>query len=135
MQQSPASPEISSNVQTRSDTPASIAGITLKLELLDRGLVEFAPKLAKAAACLAKDRTTLLTHFDFPAEHCKPLRISNPLYGRLQMLVSDQRSYVMRSLTIASTCGVFKLGSEDGEALRPPSNSIFYNVRHLRRLH
>ncbi len=36
-------------------------------------------KYEKAADCLAKDRETLLTFYDFPAEHWKHLRTSNPI--------------------------------------------------------
>ena len=36
-------------------------------------------KYDKAAACLAKDRQTLLAFYDFPAEHWKHLRTSNPI--------------------------------------------------------
>ncbi len=32
-----------------------------------------------AAACLAKDRDVLLTFYDFPAEHWKHLRTTNPI--------------------------------------------------------
>jgi transposase-like protein len=33
----------------------------------------------KAVACLVKDRDTLLTFYDFPAEHWDHLRTSNPI--------------------------------------------------------
>src|SRR5260221_11759912 len=36
-------------------------------------------KYDKAAECLAKDRQTLLAFYDFPAEHWKHLRTSNPI--------------------------------------------------------
>src|SRR5438309_9937272 len=36
-------------------------------------------KYDKAAACLAKDRQALLAFYDFPAEHWKHLRTSNPI--------------------------------------------------------
>ena len=36
-------------------------------------------KYDKAAACLAKDRETLLAFYDFPAEHWKHLRTTNPI--------------------------------------------------------
>lgn len=36
-------------------------------------------KSNKAAACLAKDRQALLAFYDFPAEHGKHLRTSNPI--------------------------------------------------------
>ena len=36
-------------------------------------------KYAKAAQCLAKDRDVLLVFYDFPAEHWKHLRTTNPI--------------------------------------------------------
>ena len=36
-------------------------------------------KYNKAAECLAKDRQALLAFYDFPAEHWKHLRTSNPI--------------------------------------------------------
>jgi transposase-like protein len=36
-------------------------------------------KYEKAAECLNKDRDVLLTFYDFPAEHWKHLRTSNPI--------------------------------------------------------
>lgn len=39
----------------------------------------YAIKYAKAVDCLTKDRETLLTFFDFPAEHWDHLRTSNPI--------------------------------------------------------
>jgi transposase-like protein len=40
---------------------------------------KYAPKYDKAVDCLLKDRETLLTFFDFPAEHWTRLRTSNPI--------------------------------------------------------
>ena len=37
-----------------------------------------AVKYDKAAACLVKDRETMLAFYDFPAEHWKHLRTTNP---------------------------------------------------------
>jgi putative transposase len=39
----------------------------------------YGAKYDKAAACLAKDRRALLTFYDFPAEHWKHVRTSNPV--------------------------------------------------------
>ena len=36
-------------------------------------------KYQKAAECLAKDRDALLAFYDFPAEHWKHLRTTNPI--------------------------------------------------------
>jgi transposase-like protein len=40
---------------------------------------KYAPKYDKAVQCLLKDRDTLLTLFDFPAEHWAHLRTTNPI--------------------------------------------------------
>ena len=40
---------------------------------------KYAPKYDKAVDCLIKDRETLLTFFDFPADHWIHLRTSNPI--------------------------------------------------------
>jgi len=39
---------------------------------------KYAPKYDKAVDCLIKDRETLLTFFDFPADHWDHLRTTNP---------------------------------------------------------
>jgi putative transposase len=40
---------------------------------------KYAPKYDKAVECLIKDRETLLTFCDFPADHWDHLRTSNPI--------------------------------------------------------
>jgi transposase-like protein len=45
----------------------------------DAFLESYALKYEKAADCLAKDRDTLLAFYDFPAEHWKHLRTTNPI--------------------------------------------------------
>ena len=42
-------------------------------------LEAYGPKYDKATACLAKDRDALLTFYDFPAEHWKHIRTTNPI--------------------------------------------------------
>ncbi len=42
-------------------------------------VADFGAKYPKAADCFTKDEDTLLTHFDFPAEHWKHLRTTNPI--------------------------------------------------------
>jgi transposase-like protein len=44
-----------------------------------RFLAKYEAKYDKAAACLAKDRETLLAFYDFPAEHWKHIRTGNPI--------------------------------------------------------
>ncbi len=45
----------------------------------DAFLAAYSLKYQKAAECLAKDREPLLAFYDFPAEHWKHLRTSNPI--------------------------------------------------------
>jgi transposase-like protein len=45
----------------------------------DAFIESFTPKYAKAADCLSKDRDTLQAFCDFPDEHWKHLRTTNPL--------------------------------------------------------
>ncbi len=44
-----------------------------------RFLAKYEAKYDKAATCLAKDREALLAFYDFPAEHWKHIRTSNPI--------------------------------------------------------
>ena len=45
----------------------------------DAFIESYTPKYEKAADCLSKDRHALLAFYDFPAEHWKHLRTSNPI--------------------------------------------------------
>ena len=40
---------------------------------------EFGKKWPKAAAKIAQDEETLLAYYDFPAEHWRHLRTTNPI--------------------------------------------------------
>ena len=42
-------------------------------------LEAYGAKYDKAVACLAKDRDVLLAFYDFPAEHWKHIRTTNPI--------------------------------------------------------
>src|SRR6478672_1194042 len=55
--------------ETSKDAQAAFAAFIAAYEL----------KYDKAAECLAKDRQALLAFYDFPAEHWKHLRTSNPI--------------------------------------------------------
>ena len=45
----------------------------------DHFLEKYGAKYPKATDCLAKDREVLLAFYDFPAEHWKHLRTTNPV--------------------------------------------------------
>ena len=48
-------------------------------DAFDAFIAAYELKYDKAAECLAKDRQALLAFYDFPAEHWKHLRTSNPI--------------------------------------------------------
>ena len=55
-------------------------------------------KYEKAAACLAKDRETLLAFYDFPAERWKHLRTTNPTcVQRVESTFATVRHRTVRS--------------------------------------
>jgi putative transposase len=67
---------------------------------------EFSPKYEKAVDCLIKDREALLAFFEFPAEHWKHLRTSNPIESsfatvRLRQRVSKGAGSRAKALTMA----------------------------------
>jgi transposase-like protein len=49
------------------------------IKAFDRFLAAYGVKWPKAADCLEKDRAELLAFYDFPAEHWRHLRTSNPI--------------------------------------------------------
>ncbi len=48
-------------------------------EAFDRFLEKYQAKYDAACECLSKDRDVLMTFYDFPAEHWKHLRTTNPI--------------------------------------------------------
>jgi transposase-like protein len=52
---------------------------------------KFSPKHEKAVECLAKDRERLLSFFEFPAEHWKHLRTTNPIESAFATVRLRQR--------------------------------------------
>jgi putative transposase len=66
----------------------------------------FEPKQERAVKCLVKDQEALLTFFDFPAEHWKHIRTSNPIESafatvRLRQRVTKGSGTRTKALTMA----------------------------------
>ena len=57
----------------------------------DAFIDEFSPKYEKAVQCLEKDRARLLSFFEFPAEHWKHLRTTNPIESAFATVRLRQR--------------------------------------------
>ena len=78
-------------------------------QAFDHFLTTYEVKYAKAAECLGKDRTALLTFYDFPAEHWVHLRTTNPLestFATVRLRTAKTRGCVSRAGILAM---VFKL--------------------------
>ena len=75
----------------------------------DRFVDKYGAKYDKAAACLAKDRAALLTFYDFPAEHWKHVRSSNPIestFATVRLRTDKTKGCLSRETALAM---VFKL--------------------------
>ena len=69
----------------------------------------YEPKYPKAAQCLAKDKASLLSFYDFPSEHWHHIRTSNPIestFASVRLRTAKSRGCGSRA-SILST--VFKL--------------------------
>jgi putative transposase len=78
-------------------------------EALDRFVAKYGTKYDKAAACLAKDRESLLAFYDFPAEHWKHVRTSNPIestFATVRLRTDKTKGCLSRRTALAM---VFKL--------------------------
>jgi putative transposase len=75
----------------------------------DHFLTTYEVKYAKAAECVAKDRDTLLTFYDFPAEHWIHIRTTNPIestFATVRLRTAKTRGCVSRAGILTM---VFKL--------------------------
>ncbi len=69
----------------------------------------YGAKYEKAVACLAKDRDCLLTFYDFPAEHWKHVRSTNPIestFATVRLRTTKTKGCLSRKTALAM---VFKL--------------------------
>ena len=72
----------------------------------------YSAKYPKAAECLAKDHKSLLTFYDFPAEHWRSIRTTNPIESTFSVIrhrTKKSKGCFSRDTIMAS---VFKLAKE-----------------------
>jgi putative transposase len=69
----------------------------------------YQPKYPKATECLSKDRTILLTFYDFPAEHWIHLRTTNPIESTFATVRLRHRRTKGNGSRLACLTMVFKL--------------------------
>jgi len=76
---------------------------------IERFAQEFAARYPKAIECLVKDRATLLTFYDFPAEHWIHLRTTNPIESPFATVKSRTRQTKGAGARSAGLALAFKL--------------------------
>ena len=78
-------------------------------DAFDRFIVKYATKCNKTVACLIKDREVLLTFYDFPAEHWKHVRTTNPIestFATVRLRTDKTKGCLSRQTALAM---VYKL--------------------------
>jgi len=78
-------------------------------EAFDHFLEKYGPKYEAACECLKKDRDVLLTFYDFPAEHWKHLRTTNPIESTFATIRLRHRRTKGNGTRRASLTMMFKL--------------------------
>ena len=78
-------------------------------QALDRFLEKYQAKYDAACECLSKDRDVLLTFYDFPAEHWKHLRTTNPIESTFSTIRLRHRKTKGSGTRQTSLAMMFKL--------------------------
>jgi putative transposase len=79
------------------------------IKAFDNFLEKYQAKYPAACACLEKDRDVLLTFYDFPAEHWKHLRTTNPIESTFATIRLRHRRTKGSGTRRASLAMMFKL--------------------------
>ncbi len=79
-------------------------------QAFDDFLEKYRPKYQSACTCLEKDRDVLLTFYDFPAEHWKHLRTTNPIESTFATIRLRHRRTKGSGTRRTSLAMMFKLG-------------------------
>jgi len=89
----------------------------------DAFVQSYEPKYPKAAQCLAKDKTSLLTFYDFPAEHWHHIRTSNPIestFASVRLRTAKTRGCVSRASILSLVFKLTKSAEQRWLKLRGP---------------
>lgn len=90
-------------------------------QALDLFLTTYAAKYPKAAECLARDRDTLLTFYDFPAEHWLHIRTTNPIestFATVRLRTVKTRGCVSRAGLLAMVFKLTKVAEQNWRTLK-----------------
>src|SRR5882724_1947106 len=84
-------------------------------------LATYEAKYPKATECLAKDRNTLLTFYDFPAEHWLHVRTTNPIestFATVRLRTTKTRGCVSRAGILAMVFKLTKTAEQNWRTLK-----------------
>jgi transposase-like protein len=87
----------------------------------DNFLLTYEAKYPKTTECLAKDRETLLTFYDFPAEHWLHLRTTNPIestFATVRLRTTKTRGCVSRAGLLAMVFKLVKTAEQNWRTLK-----------------
>lgn len=90
-------------------------------QAFDLFLTTYAAKYPKAAECLARDRDTLLTFYDFPAEHWLHIRTTNPIestFATVRLRTAKTRGCVSRAGLLAMVFKLTKVAEQNWRTLK-----------------
>ena len=90
-------------------------------QAFDNFLATYEAKYPKATECLAKDRDTLLTFYDFPAEHWQHLRTTNPIestFATVRLRTMKTRGCVSRAGLLAMVFKLVKTAEQNWRVLK-----------------
>lgn len=85
---------------------------------LDAFVESYEAKYPKATACLTKDRDVLLSFYDFPAEHWRHLRTTNPIESTFATIRLRHRRTKGSGSRLASLTMMFKLAESAAKRWR-----------------
>jgi transposase-like protein len=90
-------------------------------QAFDHFLATYEAKYPKATECLAKDRATLLTFYDFPAEHWLHIRTTNPIestFATVRLRTTKTRGCVSRAGILAMVFKLTKTAEQNWRTLK-----------------
>ena len=90
----------------------------------DAFIEKYEAKYPKATECLAKDRTELLAFYDFPAEHWKHLRTSNPIestFATVKLRTAKTRGCLSRLTALTMVFQLCRVAEKNWRRLDGPA--------------
>jgi transposase-like protein len=94
------------------------------VKAFDKFGVTYQAKYPKAVHCLEKDRDDLLAFYDFPAEHWKHLRTTNPIESTFATVRLRHRRTKGNGSRVACLAMVFKLAEAAQQGWRKLDGSL-----------